>query len=116
MTDIKCRYTIPYCSYLEKYTRLYHNEFWWCDDNSNCQENHYTMPKNSEVINEQCVYCEYRSGEFEKCVKRYEYANGVLTVAGKNYYANEIDYLEIDGRVLINEQAESEDNNGTQNK
>jgi len=47
-------------------------------------------------------------GNLKKTVKRYEYADGILTIAGKTYLESEIDYLEIDGRILVEPQ-ESED-------
>lgn len=94
MAHIKCRYTIPYCNYRKE--RVYHDEGWWCDEDMNCK---YTRPENSKYVNPQCVYCEYKTGEFEKSVKRYAYENGCLTLTGETY--SEIDYLEIDGRVLV---------------
>lgn len=101
MTTIKCRYSIPYCSYHGRHQKLSHSEYWWCDDNSECFIGEYLPPQDAEVVNPQCIYCGYDVGEFEKTVKRYEYINGSLTVAGKTYFQNEIDYLEIDGRVLV---------------
>lgn len=102
-TRIKCRYSIPYCSYHNQHTRLIHSELWWCDDNSECFEGVYTRPADAKVVNPQCVYCGHDIGEFEKTVKRYEFENGELYVAGRNYHLNEIEYLEIDGRILIDE-------------
>ena len=108
MTNIKCRWSKPYCSYHNQHTRLKHSEYWWCDDNSQCFEGKYCKPHDAKVINPQCVYCGYDTGEFEKTVKRYEYADGNLTIVGKTYLESEIDYLEIDGRILVEPQ-ESED-------
>lgn len=103
MTSIKCRYTIPYCTCygFGNHTRVYHDEFWGCDTDLYCPKNSYRPPKDTKVLNPQCVYCKYQSGEFEKTVKRYKYEDGILTVARNTYLEHEIDYLEIDGRTLV---------------
>ena len=103
MTRIKCRYSIPYCSYHGKHERVYHNEYWWCDTDEQCIDGVYTPPPDSNVINPTCTWCGHYVGEFEKTVKRYEFENGDLKVGGSIYYLNEIEYLEIDGRILIGE-------------
>lgn len=105
MTDIKCRYTVPYCYYGYSPVRLHHDVFWNCDSEYECI-GEYHPSSGTKVINPQCTHCIYISGEFEKTVKRYEYEDGILTVAGKKYSEDEIDYLEIDGRVLIDECGE----------
>ena len=101
MTQIKCRWKKPYCAYNYGHTRLYHYDDWFCDSSDCCFDGKYTEPENAKVINPQCIYCEYDKGEFEKTVKRYSYEYGQLRVAGETYREIEIEYLEIDGRVLI---------------
>lgn len=111
MTRIKCRYSIPYCEFPGEHTRLYHSEYWFCDDNVFCEIGHYTRPTDEElkVVNPTCIYCKYYEGEFEKEVKSYEYdEDGDLTIGRKKYYDFDIDYLEIDGRVLKGAEVEHE--------
>lgn len=111
MAHIKCRYTLPFCTEFDN-IRLSHSSFWFCDEISDeCPDGRrYKRPENADpiMVNPQCVYCKYKSGEFEKTVKKYEYYDGVLTVEGDTFDTNEIDYLEIDGRVLV-EPKESEE-------
>ena len=104
MTKIKCRWIKPYCAYNYGYTRIHHDEYWDCDSSDRCYEGKYTEPENAKVINPRCIYCKYDKGEFEKTVKRYSYEYGELKVAGETYTENEIEYLEIDGRVLIEQK------------
>ena len=112
MAHIKCRYTLPFCTEFDN-IRLSHSSFWFCDEISDeCPDGRrYKRPENADpiMVNPQCVYCKYKSGEFEKTVKKYEYYDGVLTVAGDTFDANEIVYLEIDGRVLVEPQERSEE-------
>lgn len=111
MAHIKCRYTLPFCTEFGD-IRLSHSYFWFCDGISDeCPDGRkYKRPENVDpmMVNPQCIYCKYKSGEFEKTVKKYEYYDGVLTVAGDTFYSDEIDYLEIDGRVLIGPQESEE--------
>lgn len=107
MARIKCRYSIAYCNNAlwcqDKYDdEVKHDEFWFCDSSNNCD--YYKKPENAKVINPTCIYCKFRHGEFEKTVKTYEYYDGTLTVAGREYTSFEIDYLEIDGRVLVDDK------------
>lgn len=102
MTHIKCRYSYPCCTYRGEKIRLVHNEYWFCDESGQCPDGCcYTEPKHKEVLNPICIYCEHVCGEFEKYVKSYEYEDGILKVFGKKYFAEEIEYLEIDERILI---------------
>ena len=111
MAHIKCRYTLPFCTEFDD-IRVYHSDLWFCDEPSDeCPDGRgYKRPENASprLVNPQCVYCKYKSGMFEKNVEEYEYYDGDLTVAGNTYYAHEIDYLEIDGHVLV-EPEESEE-------
>lgn len=104
MAHIKCRYTLPFCTEFDD-IRVIHNDYWSCDEwGEECPDGReYERPENADpmLVNPQCVHCKHKSGEFERTVKKYEYFDGVLTVAGDTFHANEIDYLEIDGRVLI---------------
>lgn len=111
MAHIKCRYTLPFCTEFDD-IRLYHSDYWFCDGISDeCPDGRgYKRPKNAApmTVNPQCVYCKYKSGEFERTVKKYEYYDGRLTIAGDSFDANEIDYLEIDGRVIVEPQESEE--------
>ena len=117
MTHIKCRYSIPYCMYHGRYSaeRVYHDEFWDCDSNLQCEHSKYTKPdeipthNGYELANPRCVFCKYRSGEFEKSVKRYEYCDGTLKIGNDIYYEHDIDYLEIDGRLLVGEEVDHDE-------
>ena len=120
MTEIKCRYETPYCTVYDQYFpgpiylnhdygyigdngRLHHDEFWFCDSNKHCPISHYTRPNDAPklYINPTCVYCSHKYGEFAKYVKNYSYDSEGLTI-GRDFYALcEIEYLEIDGRILI---------------
>ena len=117
MAHIKCRYTLPFCTEFIDHIRVNHSDYWFCDEISDeCPDGRrYKRPENADpiLVNPQCVHCKYKSGEFEKTVKKYEYFDGVLTVAGDTFVAAEIDYLEIDGRVLVGpreEKGENDDN------
>ncbi len=116
MAHIKCRYTFPYCTSLGigNDIKVTHDMMWACDSDDGCPKGRkYTRPKGGkdkervnwyDVVNPLCEYCEYKSGEFEKTVKQYEYFDGRLKVGNKVFEENEIDFLEIDGRVLIDEE------------
>ena len=103
MAVIKCRYIIPYCEYGGKHERKYHNEQWCCDSDLGCLDRWYTPSSDTSVINPTCKYCKEVYGEFEKAVKSYEYYDGYLTIGRKAYREWDIVYLEIDGRVLVEE-------------
>lgn len=103
MAHIKCRYSIPYCEYHNRHSRLEHDEYWWCDSNVNCDIGKYDGDTNGDLVNPTCLYCDHEHGEFEKTVKRYSYEDGRVTVGNKRFLESEIKYLEIDGRLLINE-------------
>ena len=106
MTRIKCRYSIPYCDYGGFPSRVEHDEYWFCDTDALCAD--YLMPENPTVENPTCRYCFYEPGEFEKTVKSYEYSDGDLKIGRNVYLESEIIYLEIDGRVLVDENTEEE--------
>ena len=102
MAHIKCRYTIPYCTYGGRLEPQVHNEFWFCDGMDDCDIAKYTKPEDAVAVNPICVHCEFWSGEFEKDLKQYEY-DGDLKVGRKLYRGWDIDYLETDGRILKDE-------------
>ena len=107
MAHIKLKYTLPFCTEYYPNIRLRHNEYWFCDESGCCPDGRtYKRPEmpekgNTIIVNPICAHCESKSGEFEKTVKRYEYFDGVLKVAADTFEEHEIDYLEIDGRVLV---------------
>ena len=104
MAKIKCRATIPYCEF-DRHKRLFHDAYWFCDSDDGCDIGRYTRPTNARECNPICIYCEDKHEEFEKNVNSYEY-DGDLKIGKKTYRACEIDYLEIDGRVLVEEGTE----------
>ncbi len=48
-----------------------------------------------------CRWLEWVDFEFEKDVKRYEYDGLRLKLRGATHWVEDIEYLEIDGRVLV---------------
>ena len=107
MAHIKCRYTIPYCDY-DLHVALHHDDYWFCDDHDDARcVGEYTRPSSAmdNVINPRCKYCNYYPGEFEKTVKQYVYTtDGDLRIGNKRFNQSEIEYLEIDGRILVDEE------------
>lgn len=104
MAHIKCRYSIPYCEYHNRHVKLEHDEYWWCDSDACCDIGKYTGDINSNCVNPTCLYLDYEYGEFERTVRRYSYENERVTVGVIPFRADDIEYLEIDGRVLIDEE------------
>ena len=105
MTEVKCRCTVPYCTIYGRYDyrRVHHNEEWFCDSNEGCDIDRYTRPNDAPKLlyNPECIYCSHEYMEFAKYVKNYSYDSEGLTI-GRDFYALcEIEYLEIDGRILI---------------
>ena len=112
MAHIKCRYSVPHClrncgEVIDHFT-----PFGFCDGIEPCPfpNSHYTRPINakSNCINPKCQDLRWCDKEFEKTVKRYEWSEhleigGWLTVCGMKISEYDIEYLEIDGRVLIEE-------------
>ena len=77
----------------------------WCEHAAAETE---LIPRRSNAINPPCVWggTDYR--EFEKSVKSYELSDGFLTIGRRKIDTDAIDYLEIDGRVVINEGGEED--------
>lgn len=72
----------------------------WCEHA--CKETEFIKPQ-SEVVNPPCCYCDTDYREFEKTVKRYDLSDGSLTIGRRVIDTDNVDYLEIDGRVIIDE-------------
>lgn len=109
MAHIKCRYSIPYCSRwgLCEYSRLEWDEYNFCSATEECRSEYsnYERPINAEptLSNPTCLHVVYKNGEFEKTVQRYEYTedNGLILSKGEHYNPCDLEYLEIDGRILL---------------
>lgn len=101
MAQIKCRFSMPFCE-LGLQT-IQHDEYWFCDEPGDYPFCEYKRPLDAgNCVNPTCDHLKYLSGEFEKTVKRYEYTeNGDLRTCRRVYYAHDIEYLEIDGMVLV---------------
>lgn len=108
MTKIKCRYKKACCCHYNPGYRKNRDdidEYWFCDSDDLCEG---YKPRSGDIsINPICkeAYWDYR--EFEKNVASYsfEMQNG-LTIRGKFIDTDVIEYLEIDGRIIIDEQGE----------
>lgn len=101
MAHIKCRYTRLYCEY-DGERKAVSNECDWdgsCDGKYVPDQGQMTC-KGLPVINPPCKYLVAIHREFEKDARQYEYDEGDLKVGRQWYCADEIEYLEIDGRVL----------------
>ena len=110
MAHIKCRCRIAYCVCdFEVHMRITNLEE--CDGLGQCayEINHegrgYKRPPKADdrLVNPTCEWILIEPFEFERTVKYYTY-DGDLTFRDGTYYENEIIYLEIDGRVLVNEE------------
>ena len=107
MAHIKCRYTKPMCT-LGNTAEW--DDRWWCDDNSLCCD--YQKPEKPVVINghilanPKCIYSFEHHAEFEKNYKEYELDEDGLSLGRRGDFMPKtiIEYLEIDGRILINEE------------
>lgn len=117
MAHIKCRYREYYCSgFLNGYD--YFNEECWNDygeKHSSCPHFETRKDKNGQkVYCSQCIHISALAKEFEKNVKRYNLAlygndpnrSGFLEITGLIIDEQNIDYLEIDGRILIDDVTE----------
>ena len=102
MARIKCRYNNPYCL-LDRETVMLRN--FDCDTTFYCAG--YERPENAppNLVNPTCKYFDMRHGEFEENTAYYSYEDGMLKTRKRRLYDDDIEYLEIDGRVLIDEEA-----------
>ena len=121
MTNIKCRYSFPYCSNIERKDdeedpcvfydrgglRVNLNEYYDCRSKEACPFYERPDDAEAELVNPRCEHFYLMRGEFEKNVKNYDYFDGDLKVAGNTYEYRDIDYLEIDGRVLRDDTEEN---------
>lgn len=109
MTEIKCRYCKPRCTHYEpeyqENIEYYSPEYWACNSSFNCAG--YTSHINEDAY-PKCEFCEIRYVEFSKYVKQYTFVHHEGLEIGKEYIAVDmIQYLEIDSRVIINEEADT---------
>lgn len=103
MAHIKCRYTTYHCPYGEVYGN--------CFDKFDSDCDHFISDPKSKVINPKCEHILVSNMEFEKTVRTYEVEisraydkNGYLEIGRTVIDESDIDYLEIDGRVLIDKE------------
>lgn len=110
MAHIKCRYNEIYCN---NYLYCMNAGARLCNaEKCSCESGEYSCQR---IAGEEVFMCEYAYPdivEFEKTVKDYEYSNAEnLLKIGKRFYPY-IEYLEIDGRVLIDETVEPQESEG----
>lgn len=109
MAHIKCRYRRHGCALIEAPTEpSWDNYDGWCVDNNECS--FYSSDKKGLT----CKNFRWRSFEFETTVKNYEYCDDYdcwgcynrqqpgLKIKGQFIEDEQIIYLEIDERVIIN--------------
>ena len=103
MAHIKCKCYQPYCTLSHEDVK--HGAYWACDNDGCCEL--YTKPDvvKGKPISDACVYSASRYIEFEKDYKNYQFEESnygyFLTLSlGKKVYTG-IEYLEIDGEVLV---------------
>ena len=113
MATIKCEYIRTYCSIYGRYDykEVFHNEDWFCDSNEWCEFGKYERPVTADkkLINPVCKHCQYKTVRFEKSYKQYElsidkFHDGYLEIGKKTIDLYAVKYLEIDGKVYINEE------------
>lgn len=117
MTSIKCRYRERICGHPERKTEVvYTDEWWFCDSNDGCEIGGYEPNARERVTNPTCRYSQFIDREFEKQVKEYNYTKGdaLIIPMGKGkgneiIHSGRMEYLEIDGRVLIKDWEEGEE-------
>lgn len=100
MAHIKCRFEKPVCA-----LGAYVLEF-PCEGDDLCEHYVASIP---DMIGSRCNNCFAKKREFEKTVKKYEYECdendiGWLFIGNRQIDLGNIEYLEIDGRILINEE------------
>lgn len=105
VAHIKCRYSISKCD------NVMSNMF--CDEinyDSGCFDKfdhhecgYFDDDPEDKAVNNRCKHIKWLNCEFEKTVRHYEYSEEYETfsIKGTAIDTNNIDYLEIDGRVLI---------------
>lgn len=103
-TLIKCRYGVSVCR-LDVKRRYEDGDKCYCKKRTTLRY----VRKYPNVANPSCDFAGVDWREFEKTVKSYEWGEGWLRLRGKEIYAGDISYLEIDGRILIDEGDEKRD-------
>lgn len=110
MSEIKCIYKLPYCTHWNSEYRSYRefiNDIWYCDSDDGCPG--YDRPPKAEykgykISNPQCIYAKWKNCEFSKSVKKYSFDELDGLKIGKMLIDSDyISYLEIDGRIIIND-------------
>lgn len=112
MAHIKCRYRRHGCVFIEAPTEPSWSEYdGWCVNNEEC-----SFYKSGEELT--CTHFRWRSFEFETTVKNYEFCDDYdhrgyydyqqpgLKIKGQFIDAEDIIYLEIDERVIIERKGE----------
>lgn len=103
MAHIKCRYFEYRCGHWKHKSSEYFDQCSW-DGKAFCGD-----CKTDGVFDDACVYIVADRREFEKDVKSYRLCmggeriepDGFLAFRGENIDLDNVEYLEIDGRVLI---------------
>lgn len=110
MSEIKCIYSLPYCTHWDSEYRSYRkfiNDLWYCDSDDGCP-GYDSSPKveykgEYKIVNPKCIYAKWKHCEFSKNVKNYTFDELDGLKIGKMLIdSNYISYLEIDGRIIIN--------------
>ena len=112
MAHIKCRYRRHGCALIEEPTEPSWSDYdGWCVNNKECS----SYMSNKELT---CMHFRWRSFEFETTVKNYEFCDDYdhwgcddyqqpgLKIKGQFIDDENIIYLEIDERVIINRTEE----------
>lgn len=101
---IKCRYTAMACAYGE---RTYQDCFEAAEYMDECKHKEFHKPELGKYGRCENAYRAER--EFEKTVKSYELDEYELKIGRKVIDTDDINYLEIDGRVIYDEEATCDD-------
>ena len=118
MAIIKCKYRVPRCQNLVKRGRnCNHYSFEFHEASPDCVEcgqtgrtRKYTDDEGTLHIDIcDCIYLWFASVQFEKEVKSYELDEEYFTYGRNELEVEQIDYLNIDGKVLIDKESEQTD-------
>lgn len=103
MSHIKLEYSLPYCTNGRNKQLHLDYDYFSCDGCSECDIDAYTRPAVDEKYqNPPCAFLKYKRGIIEGHYKRFKYEEGSgLVLGNKTYYAEEIEHLEIDGKIYI---------------
>lgn len=111
MSEIKCIYSLPYCTHWNSEYRSIResiNDIWSCDQEDGWCAGYARPPKAEykgyKIINPQCTFAKWKHCEFSKSVKNYTFDELYGLKIGKMLIKSDyISYLEIDGRIIIND-------------